>query len=391
MSKKTPSVQEKNVSEDSRKHFKYRSNSCLNCGQPLDLSDVYCSYCSQLNSTKALSLKDFISEFFSSVISYDSRLRYTIKDLLFRPGRITRNYVTGQRLKYANPFRFFLSVSIIYFLLYSFVSYFSADATNNGFQNFYGGVEKGKEENPDVGILNIQIDSTKEARDKVVTKDTLLTPTYDTETPSEKIGKEYEYNYTYLPENELQNFSATEQIFKRFNMYRGFQERTEIKNSEKALDSLKHPKTAFNKWIYGKVDSVERIKDNPVGFVNYMIQKTPFFLFFLSPLFAVFLWILYSRKKHTYMEHLVFIFHIFSFVFLALLIAMIPDLIFGVDVLQSILFLLVGPFYFYKALRNYYQQNRLITILKFVFLNIFFWFSALIAGLIFFFISAAFY
>ena len=101
-------------------HFK-----CLNCGHPLELTDKYCSNCSQLNSTKQLSINDFFQEFMSSIFTYDSRLRYTIKDLLLKPGTITRNYVNGQRLKYANPFRFFLSVSIIYFILQGFSSNFN--------------------------------------------------------------------------------------------------------------------------------------------------------------------------------------------------------------------------------------------------------------------------
>ena len=126
----------KSVSQKSRKHFKYRSNECLNCGQPLDLSDVYCPYCSQLNSTKALSLKDFIGEFVNSIVSYDSRLRYTVFDLLFRPGRITRNYVEGQRLKYANPFRFFLSVSIIYFILFGIINTYVTDEGTKFNSNF---------------------------------------------------------------------------------------------------------------------------------------------------------------------------------------------------------------------------------------------------------------
>ena len=88
---------------------------------------------------------------------------------------------------------------------------------------------------------------------------------------------------------------------------------------------------------------------------------------------------------------MVFIFHIFSFIFLALLILIIPNSLIEDSVLNSILFVLVGPFYFYKALRNFYKQGRLVTILKFVFLNIVFVFSATSAALLFFSISAAIY
>jgi hypothetical protein len=88
---------------------------------------------------------------------------------------------------------------------------------------------------------------------------------------------------------------------------------------------------------------------------------------------------------------MVFIFNIFSFIFLALLILIIPDSFFEGDILSVLLFALIGPFYFYKALRNFYKQGRLVTILKFVFLNIVFAISAITIGLLFFAISAAIY
>jgi len=106
-----------------------------------------------------------------------------------------------------------------------------------------------------------------------------------------------------------------------------------------------------------------------------MMQKIPFFLFFFTPMYAFFFWLLYSKAKYTYMEHMVFIFHIFSFIFLAMLISLLPDVLFGFDVFSTLLFGLIGPFYLYKALRNFYKQNRLITIIKFVSLNFVFWIS----------------
>ena len=102
----------KQLEQTSRKSLRYRGNECLNCGHPLEISDRYCSYCGQLNSTKKLSLQDYFGEFIISIVNYDSRFRYTVKDLLFKPGVITRNFTSGKRMRYANPFRFFLSVGL---------------------------------------------------------------------------------------------------------------------------------------------------------------------------------------------------------------------------------------------------------------------------------------
>ena len=88
---------------------------------------------------------------------------------------------------------------------------------------------------------------------------------------------------------------------------------------------------------------------------------------------------------------MVFIFHIFSFIFLALLLLIIPNYFVEEAVFSVVLFALIGPLYFYKALRNFYKQGRLVTILKCIFLNIVFAFSATAAALLFFSISAAIY
>lgn len=110
-----PTLQQKG-----RYGLQYRGTECTNCGHPLDMSDKFCPSCSQSNSTKKLSLKDFFDEFFASLISYDSKLLKTLTALLSRPGKITKDYINGKRVSYTNPFRFLLSLSIIYFLMINY-------------------------------------------------------------------------------------------------------------------------------------------------------------------------------------------------------------------------------------------------------------------------------
>jgi hypothetical protein len=366
-----------------RKAAKYRGAECLNCGHPLDVSDVYCSYCGQLNTTKQLSIKDFIGEFLSSVFTYDSRLRFTVKDLLFKPGTITRNYVKGQRLKYANPFRFFLSVSIIYFILQSLISTF----TNSSQFKVNGSNDRAVIDSILQSKEIVTLNAKGNDEDMKFLKDGLV---IDNDTIPYSGGTETaEYNY--VSEADLDTLPWVERTVERFTLYRGFYKKHEIKNASQALDSLKHKNTRVNRWLYTKNEVIDRVMDDPYGFGNYLMGKTPFFLFFFTPFFAFFFWLIYSKKRYTYMEHMIFIFHIFSFLFLAMLLSLIPDTIIGNDVFAVILFGLIGPFYFYKALRNFYKEGRLITIIKFVFLNFVFGISATFAALLFFAITAAVY
>ncbi len=198
-------------------------------------------------------------------------------------------------------------------------------------------------------------------------------------------------SYDYISEEHLDTLHWFPRSLTRFELYINFYETTNIKDPLVALDSLKHNNTRYNRWIYDKNKAIEQVKENPTQFLNYLMEKTPFFVFFFTPFYALFFWLIYSKKKYTYMEHMILIFHIFSFIFLAMLIVLVPDLLIGNEMLGGILFGIIGPFYFYKALRNFYKQNRLITIIKFIFLNIVFVVSATISGLLFFIITAAMY
>jgi len=367
---------------------KYRGPECLNCGRPLDLTDKFCPNCSQRNTTKQLSINDFLQEFLSSVFTYDSRLRFTIKDLLFKPGTITRNYVNGQRLKYANPFRFFLSVSIIYFIIQGL-------STNFGISNETSSFKVDGENLITTKNLDSLLNKIPE-KDRIIIETDTLKNVLDSINQINSIDlaetkKESDTITRYLSEAELDTIQWPNRVVERFFEYRKYYKNTEIKDSNTALENLKHPKTRLNRWIYNKNDAIDRVIENPYGFGSYLMSKIPFFLFFFAPFFAFFFWILYSMKKYNYMEHLIFIFHIFSFVFLLALICFIPDLIIGETIFAPIALTFIGPFYFYKALRNFYQQSRFLTILKFILLNIAFFIGSMITALIFFSISAAIY
>ena len=379
----------KNIIKKSKNNLtKYRGPECLNCGRPLDLTDKFCPNCSQRNTTKQLSINDFFQEFLSSIFTYDSRLRFTIKDLLFKPGTITRNYVDGQRLKYANPFRFFLSVSIIYFIIQGLSTSFGISNDASSFKV-----------DGETIITTKNLDSLL---NKIPEKDRMLTETDTLKKVLDSINQvnlveveetkiESDTITHYLSEAELDTLQWSNRTVERFFEYRKYYKNTKIKNPDTALDSLKHPKTRLNRWLYSKNEAIDRVTDDPYGFASYLMSKIPFFLFFFAPFFAFFFWIFYSMKKYNYMEHLIFIFHIFSFVFLLVLLCFIPDLIIGDSVFVAIALILIGPFYFYKALRNFYKQNRFYTILKFILLNIAFLIGSMITASIFFSISAAIY
>ncbi len=409
---------EKPIERNPKVPINHRGNECLNCGHPLELSDRFCSYCGQINSREKLSLGNYFQEFAGSIFNYDSRFRYTIKDLLFKPGTITRNYVNGKRLTYANPFRFYLSVSILFFLLSGILEFFEnkENALNTiDWNNFITDAKKGIDKKIPVDSIAYYIKESQTAN-----RDTSETKPFDYVSPAEVDTMGF-YNRTKL----------------KITLFRKFSSSTAIERPETGLDSLKYPKTRTNIYLYKKSTTLNKIIDNPLDFWDYMVDKTPFFIFFFTPFFAMVFIPLYLKKesfstafsnvkntkynwfqsvlkvpylgeaiaiilatfrrflypsaKHNYIEHVIFIFHIFSFMFLGMLLLALPDFAIGTSILTSLFVFFVCPFYFYKALRNFYKERRLRTLLKFLILNFVFLVLSGVSTVIFLLITAATY
>lgn len=334
---------------------KYRGDECLNCGVPLDIIDRYCHNCGQANTTKRLSLKDFFDEFFASIFSYDSRLRHTMVALLFRPGKISKDYINGQRARYANPFRFYLSVSIIFFIIKGFFMDF--DQLSDNFKSNdkieTSALEIAKEVNPEK-LKEIEAQNS-------ISLDSLIEIT-DSKSNSkeEKIA-----SYT---ESELDTMNSFKATYKRFSMYQDFHKNTNIYSPNTALDSMGHQTNPYNAYIYRRSTKAAKLHSNPMELVQYIFNKLPIIIFFFLPFLALAIWLVYARRPFTYMEHLVFTFHTQTIFFILMGVALLIDEIIHIEV-ASLVATLIFLIYLYKAMRKFYSQGRVKTIVKFLIIN----------------------
>jgi len=64
-----------------------------------------------------VSLSQYLGAYFDDFLSFDSRLLNTIVSLIFKPGYVTKNYVEGKRMRYVNPFKLYLHITILFFLV----------------------------------------------------------------------------------------------------------------------------------------------------------------------------------------------------------------------------------------------------------------------------------
>ena len=88
---------------------------CLNCGT--ELSGQYCGNCGQRARSRLISLWELIQDAFGDLLELDSRLWRTLIPLLIRPGQLTRDSLEGRRARYMPPFRMYLVLSVVFFVV----------------------------------------------------------------------------------------------------------------------------------------------------------------------------------------------------------------------------------------------------------------------------------
>ena len=396
-----------------RYELQFRGVKCLNCGHPLDISDKYCPNCSQANSTKKLTLKDFFDEFFSSLLNYDSKLLKTLSALMLRPGAITKDYINGRRITYTNPFRFLLSLAFIYFLMFTFNNRF-ADLDKTA-RKFDGTISGGGPVSYDINSGDIVVDSLKmkqqaeevlNSLDSIEKKhpsvvfglnklDSINNSNSDVKEQLSfldsinKSNKKDKINRDSLmaanPSGYFDSISkktGTDAFFDKAGFFFTMIKKDTLFSFDQAREKYGIENNISNRMAFNSSNNALTIIQRPSNFLNSTISKLPFVIFFFLPVFTVFIWLVYIRKKYTYTDHLIFSFHIQSLLFILLILSLIVDTIFKIS--TAALFVTLFSIYLFMAMKKFYGQGVFKTIVKYLFLNTIFTILAFIVVLLLF-------
>jgi len=157
-----------------------------------------------------------------------------------------------------------------------------------------------------------------------------------------------------------------------------------------ALDSLGYEKNFSNRFLYTRaktVHSFTKSKETREQYFNQFLSYGSIALFIFLPIFTLFLKFYYIRRKFTYIDHLVFVFHVqtvffmlFAFHFIFLIFHLEP---------KFWIFIILFLLYLYLAMKKFYQQGYIKTFFKFILLNISFGFIGVFGVAILFVISFA--
>ena len=306
---------------------------CLNCGA--HMRGQYCGQCGQRGSSRLISLWELVRDAFGDLFELDSRLWQTLVPLLIKPGLLTHDYLQGRRARYMPPFRMYLVLSLLFFL----VAFFKPSET---FGIFYDPQTLAEAESEKQRQADEEMDEVLEelAADGIIVGGAQVP-----EEARDEVAEELEDGFNIRIDDD----GSTE---------------TECEVDEFNIDGPE--------WLKRRL-TPERIvhvceqikKDNGRQFAANLVDNIPVALIVLLPLMAFVLKALYPLSRRYYVEHLLFFVHFHSFFFLILVLQIllsrltallpIPEAI-GMLVIIAAAFYV--PVYLFISMRRVYGQGR---------------------------------
>jgi hypothetical protein len=290
-----------------------KDKTCLNCRHVVE--QRFCPNCGQENTDSRKTFHHLFVHFFEDLTHYENAFWKTIRNLLFKPATLTKEYLSGKRLSYLAPVRLYIFISFITFLL---IALFPSHVTEN--------LKK----------------SEKDITTNLIKQD--------------KKGIETFKEKTHFEMKSMKEIDSIQKYGKPSEKY-----------------------TDFEYWLYEKVVHVTENNSKAEiieKFIESFVHNIPKILFIIMPFFAFFLWIFHNKKKWYYFDHGIFTLHYFSFLLLIFLILFIiqkiTDLLgsgFGfIADITNFVGILWMSYYFYPAHHRFYGESRIVSFIKSVFL-----------------------
>lgn len=317
-------------------------------------------------------------EIFNGFFNFDAKFWNTLIPLLIKPGKVSKEYVEGKRMRFSNPFRFYLTVSVVFFLVLGI---------GKSLEKFrsYSETQIDKKKKDSITFANIKADSL--VLDKINKKKKNLTPE---ELDSLKNEVNQGLKKAFIPESASKTIlkevgreakDTTSTIkgdgininlggFTRLDKMYKFQKKNPDVSPDEALDSLKLEKSFWNRFWFDRakvVQNFSKSKETRQEFLSQALSAGSIALFIFLPLFTIFLKLVHLRSKKTYVDHLVFVFHTQTVFFMLLTIYYLIEL-FGVQP-QAGIFLLLFLIYLFIAMKKFYGQSYFKTFVKFCIVN----------------------
>lgn len=334
---------------------------CLNCGTRL--RGQYCGNCGQRARSRLISLWELLSEAFGDLLEFDSRLWRTLIPLLIRPGQLTRDYLEGRRARYMPPFRMYLVLSVIFFVIAFF------DPRDDLSLLFEPEPPPAPEEAAETGQEHEQ-DAETEQQHEADAEEAEVDEEEVRDGAREAIEGLREQGVL-ADEQAAEALAALEE-----ESHDGFDFSIDPETGDCSLSGHDEmPDWLRRRLTRERLEEIcERVgADDGKTLGRLVLDNIPVALIVLLPILALVLKILYPLSRRYFVEHLLFFVHFHAFFFLILTLQIlfarvaefirIPE---AITVLVLVAASFYIPVYLYKAMRSVYGQGHFFTFTKYV-------------------------
>lgn len=285
---------------------------CLSCGAATP--QRFCGVCGLKNDDLRRSLFKLITETLGSIFSFDGRMWRTWASLIFKPGKVAREYSDGRRMTYSPPIRVYLVITFLLLL------YLAATQTN-----LFAVVVTPK--SPDqIATEKVIVEKAKALEDaasgiknasqaiigatKINNAEALDEALEDLEDADFKVDI-HDYNFELLS----------------FQPQRKFDAMTDKASAEGFVDSMNNEEASKASGLKGESLDIRKaitiFLTNPIRFNEQFNIWLPRAMFFMVPM-VMFFSVIYIRGPNAFLyDHLIHAIYIHSIFFMSLFLAIL--------------------------------------------------------------------
>ncbi|MYF27990.1 MAG: DUF3667 domain-containing protein [Gammaproteobacteria bacterium] len=312
-------------------------NACPNCGALKQ--GRFCAVCGQNDRDYLRSLFPVLYQVLAETFEADSRVWRTLGALFLHPGLLSLEFSRNRRARYLSPFRLYLFTSLLFFLVLS-LTVDDREPGDGPPLIQVGASEDGKdgkddEDDEDDAVANLDFGDAAANSEAI-------------EVLKRSLGEERARKIDEIlarPESTVSRMLLAVNAEGLAGGDEGLDQPIDLFVAGQLVDVFHAPTTV--------------VRDRFVGYL-------PVAMFFVLPIYALMLKVLFIRRHRFYAEHLVFSMHIHTIAFVVFSVALLtPPPWPWVD--QILLLALTG--YYFMALKRFYATGVFGTVAGFLFLT----------------------
>ncbi|WP_379553961.1 DUF3667 domain-containing protein [Qipengyuania sp. DGS5-3] len=316
---------------------------CLNCGT--ELIGSHCHSCGQ-KAHLHRTIGAFLHDILHGALHFDGKTWRTLPKLIFKPGKLTRRYIDGERARFVSPIALFLFSVFLMFAVFQAIG-LTTPTNIAAPQNLGVGLEQAQEElEADLAEVQAELDGLPEDDPRREEVQARLTGVTEGAKAISSINQNLPSDGTTTIDLSGAEFSGT------------------------GIDFI--DKNIIKKW-----------KENP-GLMLYKLQANSYkFSWMLIPISIPFVWLMFFwRRRFRAYDHAIFVTYSLAFMSLLFVTLSVAATLGAPTPLIALSAIFIPPLHMYKQLKYGYELSRagallrtflLTNIVVFVVLAIFLW------------------